>query len=329
MKKLLYGAFAFFLLAPALFSQSRPALTAYSLKSLQTYPFRPSSININELAFKNDLQYAYNISYTSMELSVSGRLSVPAIPPENLKGIILMLRGHQRPAGYYTGKGTEYPARSYLQRGWAVIAPDFLGYAASSPAPAPAELHQFYSTLNAVELYLSLQSPDFRYSAAIARENRAVLPSSFKKIVLWGHSNGGQAAIQTLEVLRRPVPTVLWAPVCIDFPGSMVNYQKDRKDWAEAFKRDYPAEDFALLSFLDSIAPGTPILLEQGTNDTAVPKSWSDAFARAVQEENTRREKDKTGKIALRYEVYDRADHNLSPYWNRVLPGDAAFWSEQ
>jgi alpha-beta hydrolase superfamily lysophospholipase len=324
------GACAFFLLAMALFPQSRPAgeaaFTAYSLKSLQAYPFKTSAISINELAFKNDLQYAYNVSYTSMGLSISGRLSVPAIPPENVRGIVLMLRGHQSPAGYYTGKGTEYPARSYLARGWALIAPDFPGYAASSPTPAPTELHQFYSTLNAVELYLSLQNPDFRYGAAITKEHRAARPSSFKKTALWGHSNGGQVAIQTLEVLRRPVPTVLWAPVCIDFPDSMVNYQKNRKDWADAFKRDYPARDFALLSFLDSIAPGTPILLEQGTNDTSVPKSWSDAFARAVREENARREQSGTEKIALRYEVYDRADHNLAPYWNRVLPGDAAFW---
>ena len=190
--------------AAALFSQTRPNFTAYSLKSLQSYPFRESPIAVNSLAFKNSLQYAYNISYTSMGLSVSGRLSVPVLPVENLKGMVIMLRGYQNARGYYTGKGTENPARSYLQQGWAVIAPDFLGYAGSSPAPEPAELHQFYSTLNAVELYLSLLNPEFRYGS-VAPGDRAV-PSSFKKIVFWGHSNGGQVAIQTLETLGRPVP---------------------------------------------------------------------------------------------------------------------------
>lgn len=311
--------------AAALFSQTRPNFTAYSLKSLQSYPFRESPIAVNSLAFKNSLQYAYNISYTSMGLSVSGRLSVPVLPVENLKGMVIMLRGYQNARGYYTGKGTENPARSYLQQGWAVIAPDFLGYAGSSPAPEPAELHQFYSTLNAVELYLSLLNPEFRYGS-VAPGDRAV-PSSFKKIVFWGHSNGGQVAIQTLETLGRPVPTVLWAPVSAAFPDSMAHYRSNMAGWAAAFKRDYPASDFSLLEFLDRIAPGTPILLEQGTNDKDVPKTWSDAFVRAVGAENARREKSGRGKIDIRYEVYDNADHNLAPYWNRILPGDAAFWS--
>jgi fermentation-respiration switch protein FrsA (DUF1100 family) len=173
-----------------------------------------------------------------------------------------------------------------------------------------------------------MQSPDFRYAASVAGADRADLPPAFKKIVFWGHSNGGQVAIQTLEVLGKPVPTVLWAPVSLNFPDSMVNYQRDRASWADEFKRNYPAADFALLSFLHRIAPGTRILLEQGTGDTAVPKSWSDAFAAAVQAENAVREKNGTGKIALRYDVYQNANHNLEPYWNRILPGDAAFWDQ-
>ena len=308
-------------------AQTAGPFTVYSLQGLQTYPFRASPININALAFKNNVQYAYDFSYTSMGLTVSGRFSLPAIPPESVKGIIIMLRGHQNAAGYYTGKGTENPARTYLRLGWAVIAPDFLGYAASSPTPSPAELHQFYSTVNAVELYQSVQRPDFRYGPQVAPANRAALPSSFKKIVLWGHSNGGQVTIHTLEVIGKPVPAVLWAPVCVPFPDSMVHYRQDRKEWAEAFKRDHPAQDFSLLHFLDRIAPGTPVLLEQGTHDTDVPKSWSDAFDRAVSEENTRREKAGIGKIDFHYEVYENADHNLAPYWNKILPGDAAFWN--
>jgi hypothetical protein len=89
------------------------------------YPYRSGSVNIRALAFKNNLQYAYNVSYISMGLTVSGRLSVPAIPREDIRGIIIMLRGHQNTAGYYTGKGTEYPARAYLREGWAVIARRF------------------------------------------------------------------------------------------------------------------------------------------------------------------------------------------------------------
>jgi hypothetical protein len=55
------------------------------------------------LAFKNDPQYAYNVSYTSMGRSVSERFSVPAVPREDIKGIIIMLRGHQNTALYRQG----------------------------------------------------------------------------------------------------------------------------------------------------------------------------------------------------------------------------------
>jgi len=299
----------------------------FSLKGLQNYSYKASIITIQKLVLKNDLQYAYNAVYTSMGLTVSARLSIPAIPSGEIKGIVLMLRGYQNSNGYYTGKGTENPARGYLREGWAVIAPDFLGYASSSPAPSPGELHQFYSTVNAVELYKSLEQPDFRYDSAVSQTDRTTLPKNFKKIAVWGHSNGGQVSIHFLEVIQKPVSTVLWAPVCIDFPDSAGHFGRSAA-WAERFKETYDAQDYSLINNLDKIAPGTAILLEQGDKDTSVPKSWSDAFAEAVENENNRREQAGIGKIRLRYEVYVNADHNLRPFWNRVLPGNAAFWNE-
>ncbi|MDR0502801.1 MAG: alpha/beta hydrolase [Treponema sp.] len=297
----------------------------YSLKGLQSYPYKASTITIEKLAFKTDLQYAYNVVYTSMDLTVSARLSIPAIPSRDIKGIVLMLRGYQNPRGYYTGKGTENPARGYLREGWAVIAPDFLGYASSSPIPSPGELHQFYSTVNAVELYRSLEQPDFRFASPVPQADRIALPENFKKITAWGHSNGGQVSLHFLEVIQKPVPTVLWAPVCIDFPDSAAHFGRS-PEWASRFRETHPAQDFSLIDNLDKIAAGTPILLEQGDKDASVPKSWSDALAKAIESENDRREQAGTGKIRLRYEVYLNADHNLRPFWDKVLPGNAAFW---
>jgi len=51
-------------------------------------------------------------------------------------------------------------------------------------------------------------------------------------------------------------------------------------------------------------------------------------LSKALTEENQRREKAGIGKILLRYEVYKNADHNLNPYWDTVLPRDAAFWEQ-
>jgi len=297
----------------------------FSLRSLQTYEYRTSPITIQRLAQKNSLQYAYNVTFTSMGLTVSGRLSVPAIDQREIKGIILMLRGHQRPTGYYTGKGTENPARRYLEQGWAVIAPDFFGYADSSPTPPPAYLHQFYSTINAIELYKSLEQPVFLYNASVGQADRISLPSGFQRIVLWGHSNGGQVALHFLQVTGQSVPTVLWAPVGLPFPESAGHYGRGAA-WLEEFKRNHTAADFSLLSFLDRIASGAQLLLHQGDRDNAVPKSWNDALVRAIGEENTRRISVNRGRINIRYEIYAGADHNLNPFWNTVIPRDVEFW---
>jgi alpha-beta hydrolase superfamily lysophospholipase len=316
----------FIILAQLLSAQGKKP-DDFSLKSLQSYPYKTSPIVIQKFVFSNDLQYAYNVYYTSMGLTISARLGIPAIKPEDIKGIVIMLRGHQNPGGYYTGKGTENPAKGYLQRGWAIIAPDFPGYGSSSPTPEPREMHQFYSTINAVELYKSLEKPVFSFDKTIPQAERITLPSSFKKIVLWGHSNGGQAALHFLEIIQKPVPTVLWAPVSLAFPDSAAHYSRNPQ-MAEQFKKDHTAADFSLFIYLDRIAPGTPILLEQGDKDNGVPKAWNDALARAIKEENARRAQTGKGKIELRYEVYEGANHNLNPYWSTVLPRDVAFWEK-
>jgi len=314
----------FLSLIPLLSAQEKKA-DDFSLKSLQSYPYKTSPVTIQKLAFKDDLQYAYNVYYSSMDLTVSARLGIPAIKQEDIKGIVIMLRGHQNPGGYYTGKGTENPAKGYLQRGWAIIAPDFFGYGSSSATPDPRELHQFYSTVNAVELYKSLEKPVFNFDRTVPQADRITLPSSFKKIVLWGHSNGGQVALHFLEIIQKPVPTVLWAPVSLAFPDSAAHYSRNPQ-MAERFKEEHSAADFSLFTYLDRIAPGTPILLEQGDKDTGVPKAWNDALAKAINEENTRRSQSGRGTIKLRYEVYAGANHNLNPYWSTVLPRDASFW---
>ena len=311
----------------ALNSQDRN-VTDYSLNSLQTYQYRTSPITIQRLAFKNDLQYAYNVSYTSMGLTVSARLSIPASNPQNIKGIVIMLRGYQRPTNYYTGKGTENPARAYLEQGWAIIAPDFLGYASSSPSPSPAFLHQFFSTINAVELYKSMEQPVFQFNSGVTQADRIPLPSSFKKIVLWGHSNGGQVSLHLLEVIQKPVSAVLWAPVALPFPESAGHFGRGAA-WLEQFKKDYNSNNFSLINHLDKIAPGARILLHHGDNDTSVPKAWSDALSKAIESENLRRDSEGIGRINFRYETYKGADHNLRPFWSTVQTRDTAFWEAE
>jgi dienelactone hydrolase len=324
MKKLLGMLFLSLMAAAVSVAQIGDDFSRFSLKVLQDYPYKASPLVINTLAAETDEYRAYTVSYTSMGLTVTCRLSLPKIPLQNIKGIVLMLRGHQDARNYYTGKGTEYPARRYLQKGYAVAAPDFLGYGGSSETPEPDHAHQFYSTVNAVELYLSLQFPKISFAARVPTASRTALPVSFKKIVLWGHSNGGQVAIHFLEIVQKPISTVLWAPVSLAFPDSLAFYQKNRAVWAEQFKKEKPAQDYSLYTYLGRIAPNTSILLEQGSQDIAVPESWSGAFVKAIAAENEKRPQ--TERINITYIVYPGANHNLEPFWNTVLPRDVAFW---
>jgi fermentation-respiration switch protein FrsA (DUF1100 family) len=113
--------------------------------------------------------------------------------------------------------------------------------------------------------------------------------------------------------------------VSIAFPDSAGHYGRG-SEWADQFKKDYTAADFSLFTYMNKIAEGTRILLEQGDKDTSVPKSWNDDLSKAIEEENKQRERTGRGKIILRYEVYANANHNLNPYWKTILPRDTAFW---
>jgi dienelactone hydrolase len=303
-------------------AQDATDLEPLSLSNLRHYGFESSPLTITGLADDNTAFQAYNFVYTSMGLTVSGRLSLPKTA--EIKGIIIMLRGYQPVRGYHTGKGTEYPARYYLRNGWAVAAPDFFGFGVSSPMPNSAEAHQLYSLVNTIELYKSLQQPVFRFASDAIRQSRSSWPAAFKKIGLWGHSNGGQLAVQFLEVTRLPLATVLWAPVTQPFPDSLLFYRSYTADWVAAFKRRYKVEDYSLLHFLSAIAPRTPLMLHQGGADESVPPLWSETFAKAVEAENRRRPS--ANAIQFTFYLYPDANHNLEPYWPAVLARDIAFW---
>jgi dienelactone hydrolase len=324
VKSFLSLAITLLLTANAAAAPREFSLDELSIPALQNYPCKASALSIHRLARDAASYIAYDFSYTSMERKVTGRFAVPKTAPDNIKGLVLMLRGHQDARGYYTGKGTEYPARRYLEAGWAVAAPDFLGFAGSDAAPRPVQAHQLYSVINAAELYYSLLAPDIRYERTVPQASRIELPSSFKKIVLWGHSNGGHVAIHLLAALSQPRSTVRGAPVRLPWPDNVSHYGRNSA-WADEFKKSHDESAWSFLNYLGSIAPGTPILLEQGDKDWAVPKEWNDAFAEALRAENAKRPPER--QIRLEYKVWPGANHNLEPFWPEVFKGDLAFWS--
>ncbi len=165
----------------------------------------------------------------------------------------------------------------------------------------------------------------------VGRPNQAIMLNP-QRIGIWAHSNGGQIALTTLEILNQPIPTTLWAPVTAPFPYSLLFFSDEHDDegkatrkWIAQFERDYDAFEFSLTQHLDRLQG--EIQLHHGTLDDAALKSWSDEFVAKVKTENKSRPANQ--QIKINYFSYPGADHNLQPGWNTAIQRDVEFFGRK
>ena len=142
------------------------------------------------------------------------------------------------------------------------------------------------------------------------------------RIGVWGHSNGGQIALTGLEILGRPVPATLWAPVSKPFPYSVLYYTDDIPDHGKLLRRElakfevqYDAEQYSLTNYFNRITG--PVQIHQGTADAAVPVSWINTFVTSMEASSSSK---------VNYYTYSGADHNMTPDWNTVVSRDVEFF---
>jgi uncharacterized protein len=157
----------------------------------------------------------------------------------------------------------------------------------------------------------------------------ATLTLNPKKIGIWAHSNGGQITLTALEIIGKPLPTTLWAPVTAPFPYSLLFFSDENEDegkatrnWIAQFERTYDVFDFSLTRHLDRLHG--EIQLHHGNADEAALKSWSDEFVQKVTAHNKTRPKN--DQIKINYFSYPGADHNLQPGWNTAIARDAEYF---
>jgi len=285
-------------------------LYKYSIENLSTANFKSSTIEIGKVLKDNlkftsyEFTFAFSPDFSNNLKTVSGLINIP-------KGtgpfpVIVMYRGYVDQTQYSIGEGTQPSATVFANAGFITIAPDFLGYGDSDREAGDVFESRFQTYVTAVETIKSVTS---------------VKQWDNKNIFIWGHSNGGQIALTTLEITKGMFPTVLWAPVSKPFPNSVLVYTDESDDQGKflinqlaAFEETYDANKFSLTGYLSQIK--APIQLNQGTADTSVPYWWSDSLDKSLKE----------ATVSATYIKYPGNDHNMRPSWDEVVKNSLTFF---
>ncbi len=278
-------------------------LEKYSILRLSGRVFTGSQIILDEPVATTSAYTKYMFHFTSDGKKVTGVAHIPN--GENKRfPVIVQFRGYADREKYFPGEGTQRSAEVFAQNGFISLAPDFLGYGGSDmPSPDVFE-ERFETYTTALNLLASVGS----------------LPMADPlKVGIWGHSNGGQIALTVLEILGRPIPATLWAPVSKPFPYSILYYTDEADDHGKLlrkrladFEKEYDTELYSLTNYVERITG--PVQLHQGAGDESVPKKWSDELVKKMP--------------GINYFTYPVADHNMMPDWSTVVSRDITFFGK-
>lgn len=325
-------------------------LLKYSFENLSKQEFKASSpIRIEKLISKNlDTQiYVLLFTYQSQGKKISGALNLKMDDENTKKPTIIMIRGYVPLETYYSGEGTKNVATVFAENDYLTLAPDFLGFGESDPEPTDTWEARFIKVVNTVDLIKTIQTfPEIDLSQITELTIKKVSVDT-SQIGIWGHSNGGQIAISTLEVLGSNLPTTLWAPVLAPFPYSILYFSdeygdegKETRKYVSLFEDDYDVFDFSLTKHLDKL--NGPIQIQHGTADDSALISWTEEFLAKVDLENELRattsaqnadasqsaEEVKKEVINIDFYKYPGANHNLQPNWNQAVQKDLSFFEK-
>lgn len=299
-------------------------LDRYTIENLSRTNIDNGNFEIKENIKETDdfnsylFTYEFNPNLDGKTLKkTTGQINIPNLDDSkssnNIIPVILMFRGYIDQNLYKTGDGTRNAAEYFTKEGFITIAPDFLGYAGSDSEAENIFETRFQTYVTAVSLLKYLgDNPNLKLENGNWQ---------MENIYLWGHSNGGQIALTTLEITGTNNPTTLWAPVSKSFPYSVLYYTDKSEDRGKLIRtelakleKSYDVEKYSLTNYLDKI--NAPIQIHQGEEDEAVPKSWSVTLVNLLKQ----KEKDVT------YYTYQSTDHNMRPNWDTVVERDIEFF---
>jgi len=301
----------------------RKPLEEYQFINLSKRYFEPSNVILGKEIKKTE-DYASRIFYfttkniiTGKKEKNSGLINIPTKPAKPCP-LLILIRGYVDQEIYESGTGTKHFGELAASQGYVTLAPDFLGYGESDKPSGKSIEERFQTYVTIITLISSVNNLDSTF-----KKEKITLQVDADKIGLWGHSNGGQIALSVLEILKKDVPTVLWAPVVKPFPYSILYYTDEFEDRGRAlrkviasFEKDYLADNYSMTNYLDWIK--SPIQIYQGGADEAVPQKWNDQFV----EELKKKEKD------VEYFTYPLENHNFNNgSWDNIAGRSLDFYN--
>lgn len=302
-------------------------LEKYTIENLSKTEIKPGRFSIKR-KLKEDSQFSSFVFEFEFSPDLSGELKTVTgqinIPKRDKPfAIIIMLRGYVDQKLYKTGDGTRNASEFFAKNGFITIAPDFLGYAESDEEAKNIFEARFQTYTTTLSILKSIEQLPINPQLISGSPQITNLLTSELAIFIWGHSNGGQIALTTLEVTEGKYPTTLWAPVSAPFPYSILYYTKDSSDRGKLIRKElakfeefYNPDDFSLDLYLNKI--NAPIQIHQGSEDEAVPIDWTRNLVAKLK---------KMGKEVI-YHQYEGADHNMRPVWNKVVERDLEFFNK-
>lgn len=294
-------------------------LAKYQIDNLSMSNIPSSKIVIGDVISETEdySTYKYTVLFNpdlgDTQKTVSGVINIPK--GNGTYPVIVMFRGFVSQETYAMGMGTQPSAKVFAKNGYITVAPDFLGYGESDKESGNIFETRFQTWVTAAVTLKSVSNPAFAEATAGKWDG--------KNIFIWGHSNGGQVALTTLEITGLNYPTVLWAPVSMRFPASILYYIDEAGDGGKylisevaKFNEIYNAENFSLTNYYAQIK--APIQINQGTADTSVPYWQSDILYKELI----------NATVSAKYLKYTGADHNMRPKWESVVENNLKFFEE-
>ncbi|MBX4206113.1 prolyl oligopeptidase family serine peptidase [Candidatus Microgenomates bacterium] len=281
---------------------SRP-FDAYTIEKLSSKAYPSGKLNLNS----DNSTFSFEFQPNPESKSVKTTTGTITIPERTGKlPLVLMIRGYVDQEIYTPGIGTKHAAEVFNKNGYITIAPDFLGYAGSSPNAENVFESRFQTYTTILSILNSLDQ---------------IEKWDGKNLFIWAHSNGGQIALTSLEITRKSIPTTLWTPVSKPFPYNVLYYTDEADDKGKLVRRElakfediYDTDKYSIDNYYSNIV--APIQLHQGTVDDAVPVEWSRRLNKTLKA----LDKD------INYFEYSGSDHNLQPAWNTVIQRDLEFF---